>query len=212
LLTRFLPAAPAVVADVGGGPGVYAAWLASRGYHVHLLDPVPLHVEQARALAPLASAAVGDARTLPFADASVDAILELGPLYHLLEAQDRRRALAEARRVLRPGGVLAAAAITRFASTIDGLLKGYMASPEFERIVERLLADGRRVAQLHRELLPLDEVDFGAEGFGARIEPYRSTVPAGGDVELEVAVRRAEPRPLESRVGEAPLAIPARFG
>jgi glyoxylase-like metal-dependent hydrolase (beta-lactamase superfamily II) len=55
--------------------------------------------------------------------------------------------------------------------------------------LDRLLADGRRVAELHRELLPLDDVDFGAEGFGARIAPYRSTVPAGGDVELEVAVR-----------------------
>ena len=35
-------------------------------------------------------------------------------------------------------------------------------------------AEGARLAELHRELLPLDEVDFGAEGFGARIEPYRS--------------------------------------
>ena len=53
-------------------------------------------------------------------------MLLLGPLYHLVDADDRMRALAEARRVLRPGGVLAAAAISRFASTIDGLQKGYM--------------------------------------------------------------------------------------
>jgi hypothetical protein len=55
--------------------------------------------------------------------------------------------------------------------------------------LDGLLADGKRLAELHRELLPLDDVDFGAEGFGARIEPYRSTVKAGEEVELEVTVR-----------------------
>ncbi len=70
-------------------------------------------------------------------------MLLLGPLYHLLEVDDRQRALTEAHRVLRPGGVLAAAAITRFASTIDGLQKGYLASPDFERVIERVLRDGR---------------------------------------------------------------------
>jgi SAM-dependent methyltransferase len=48
LLERLLPAPPARVLDVGGGPGAYAAPLARRGYRVHLVDPVPLHVEQAR--------------------------------------------------------------------------------------------------------------------------------------------------------------------
>ena len=47
LLARHLPPPPAVILDVGGGPGVYARWLASQGYEVHLVDPVPLHVEQA---------------------------------------------------------------------------------------------------------------------------------------------------------------------
>ena len=55
--------------------------------------------------------------------------------------------------------------------------------------LDRLLADGRRVAELHRELLPLDEVDFGAEGFGARIEPYRSQATPGEVVRLSVEVR-----------------------
>src|SRR5437764_15476352 len=48
ILTRYLPQPPAVVADVGGGPGRYAVWLTELGYRVHLVDPVPLHVEQAR--------------------------------------------------------------------------------------------------------------------------------------------------------------------
>jgi SAM-dependent methyltransferase len=70
-------------------------------------------------------------------------VLLLGPLYHLPDAGDRRRALQEAGRVLRPGGVLAAGAISRFASTIDGLVKGLLLDPAFEQIVEQDLVDGR---------------------------------------------------------------------
>jgi ubiquinone/menaquinone biosynthesis C-methylase UbiE len=145
LLERHLPPPPGEVLDVGGGPGAYAIWLAERGYRVHLLDPVPLHVEQVRAAAgrALAGAEVGDARALPFADGCADAVLLLGPLYHLTETADRAQALAEARRVLRPGGVLAVAAISRYASTIDGLIKGYLRDPVFERMVEGALRDGR---------------------------------------------------------------------
>jgi glyoxylase-like metal-dependent hydrolase (beta-lactamase superfamily II) len=58
-----------------------------------------------------------------------------------------------------------------------------------DEYLDGLLAHGRRIAELHRELLPLDEVDLGAEGFAARIEPYRSSVGAGGEVALEVTVR-----------------------
>jgi ubiquinone/menaquinone biosynthesis C-methylase UbiE len=150
LLERHLPEPPAVVLDVGGGPGAYALWLAERGYEVHLLDAIELHVDQARAAAEeqrleLASAVVGDARELPQADGSVDAVLLLGPLYHLQERDDRLRALEEARRVLRPGGLLAAAAISRFASTVDGLARGHFADPRFEAIVERGLRDGRHL-------------------------------------------------------------------
>src|SRR6187402_2149698 len=68
LLDRYLPAPASDVIDVGGGPGRYALWLAERGYRVHLVDPVPLHIEQARAASAsqpgrgLASAEIGDAR------------------------------------------------------------------------------------------------------------------------------------------------------
>lgn len=142
LLQRHLPPPPAVVADVGGGPGRYAIWLAASGYRVHLIDPVHLHVEQAedsarRESVTLASAEVGDARALHLADESVDAVLLLGPLYHLPAREERVRALAEARRVCRPGAVVIAAAISRFAATLDGLRLGMLADPEFAAIAAR---------------------------------------------------------------------------
>ncbi len=128
---------------------MYGLPLAREGYSVHLIDPVPLHVDQAREAsalqrdAPLASAEVGDARRLVCDDNSVDAVLLLGPLYHLTSRDDRLQALREAYRVVRPGGVLAAAAISRFASTYDGLLRGLLVDPGFEEIVERDIREGQ---------------------------------------------------------------------
>src|SRR5207237_579114 len=115
LIRRYLPPPPASVLDVGGGPGVYACWLAREGYTVHLVDATPLHVEQARRASeaqpdyPVASVSLGDARKLEWPDESVDAVLLMGPLYHLTERQDRLAALREAKRVLRSGGYLFAA-------------------------------------------------------------------------------------------------------
>ena len=149
VLERYLPSPPAVIADVGGGPGRYAIWLAERGYAVHLVDPIPLHIEQARADVAtragvvLASAEVGDARALRLPDASADAVLLLGPLYHLPERADRLLALSEAGRVCRPGGVIIVAAISRFASTLDGLRGDYLEDPAFASVAAGDLSDGR---------------------------------------------------------------------
>jgi ubiquinone/menaquinone biosynthesis C-methylase UbiE len=144
LLERHLPAAPARVLDVGGGPGVYAEWLAARGYEVRLVDPAPLHVREATKLAAGRFEAIeGDARALEEPDESYDAVLLLGPLYHLTEREDRRRSLGEAFRVVRPGGVVPAAAISRFASLLDGMYGGYLSDERFWPIVQRDLADGQ---------------------------------------------------------------------
>lgn len=148
LLERFLPPAPATVADVGGGAGAYAIPLASAGYQVHLIDPVPLHAEQAavasqEAGVPLAGITVGDARDLPVADGSADAVLLLGPLYHLTSREDRLTALREARRILRPGGIVVAKALSRFYPAFEELASGTPASPEELADTARFLADGQ---------------------------------------------------------------------
>lgn len=149
IITRYAPRPPAIVFDVGGGPGVYALWLAKQGYEVHLIDATPLHIEQARQAsqaqfdAPLAEIEVGDARSLKHPDTSVDVVLLLGPMYHLTERADRLTALREAHRILKPGGILFAAAISRFASLLDGLRQGLFDDPVFAPIVERDLTDGQ---------------------------------------------------------------------
>jgi SAM-dependent methyltransferase len=126
ILLRHLPPSPAVVADIGGGPGRYALWLAGLGYQVVHRDLMPLHVQQLRQAAggdPAIQSGVADARQLDLADASTDAVLMLGPLYHLDRRGDRLRALTEARRVVRAGGPVFAAAISRWAARIDGVLR-----------------------------------------------------------------------------------------
>jgi SAM-dependent methyltransferase len=142
LLERFLPDAPARIADVGGGPGGHAGWLVDLGYDVVLLDPVAMHVDQAL-LAGVTRAVEGDARTLPWEDASFDAVLLFGPLYHLTDRDDRLRAMSEAARVVRPGGVVMAAAISRFASFVDGLVHDRLADPAFRDIVAQDIEDGQ---------------------------------------------------------------------
>ena len=148
LILRALKPAPAKILDVGGGSGIYSAWLASLGYEVHLLDLVPEHIQQARSRSagqqhPIAGMTVGDARHLEEPDGSMDAVLLLGPLYHLTERQDRITSLKEALRVLSPGGLLFAAAISRFASLLDSLRHGFFEDPLFAPILDRDLTDGQ---------------------------------------------------------------------
>ncbi|HXQ61564.1 MAG TPA: methyltransferase domain-containing protein [Acidimicrobiales bacterium] len=145
ILRRHLPPPPARLLDVGGGTGVHASWLARDGYLVHVVDLTPRHVDMVRGdLSTLGvTADIGDARHLDHPDGSFDAVLVLGPLYHLTERADRLRALREAVRVVGPGGPVAVAAINRFASLFDGLARGFLLDPEFRRIVDQDLADGR---------------------------------------------------------------------
>ncbi len=151
LISRYFPAPPAVIFDIGGGPGVYSLWLARSGYEVHLVDAVPLHIEQARAAAqaqpdhPIASLEIGDARGLAHPDGCADAVLMHGPLYHLTKRADRLTALREAKRILRPGGVLLAVAISRYASIHVGLTRGWIADPEFLQMCRRELDDGQHI-------------------------------------------------------------------
>jgi SAM-dependent methyltransferase len=178
LIRRFALPPPATVVDVGGAAGAYALWLAQAGYSVHLLDPVPRLVAEAQrrsaaAQHPLASCRIGDARTLDIAPETADVVLLLGPLYHLTEAGDRARALREAARILKPDGRLFAAAISRWASALDGLARDLLQDPRFAKIVERDLRDGQ-----HRN--PTERLDYFTTAYFHRPEELAAEVEAAG--------------------------------
>jgi ubiquinone/menaquinone biosynthesis C-methylase UbiE len=148
LLDRLLPVPTARLLDVGGATGAYAVPMCERGYTVDLIDPIPLHVDRAAEIArdrglDGMTSALGDARALNVADDDYDATLLLGPLYHLTDAEDRSRALREAVRVTRPGGVVVGVGISRFASLLDGLKRGVLAEAAFRSMVEQDLRDGQ---------------------------------------------------------------------
>ncbi len=178
ILERLLPPAPASVLDVGGGTGVYALPLADRGYRVHLVDPVPKHVERARELSrasktPLVAVDVGDACGLAALDAGFDVVLLFGPLYHLTDRRDRVNALVEARRVLVPGGLLLSAHISRFASACDGIQKGALRDAPFAAIVDGDLRDG-----IHRN--STDRPDWFTTAYLHRPEDIRPEIEEAG--------------------------------
>jgi SAM-dependent methyltransferase len=184
ILTRVLPAPPARVVDVGGAAGVYSAWLAASGYDVRLLDGSPRLVAEARRrnatlTRKISALDVGDARALPYEDGSADVVLLMGPLYHLPSRDDRVAALREALRVLAPGGLIAVAAISRFASALDGLARGLATDPAFVHMRDRDLVDGQ-----HRNLT--GRADYFTTAYLHRPEELVSELTTSGCLNAQV--------------------------
>jgi len=109
-IKKFLPGSGSRILDIGGGPGRYSIWLAAQGYCVTLgdLSPDLLAIAREKAgeqeveLEQLVEANAVDLSV--FTDNSFDAVLCLGPMYHLLEESDRQAVAGELIRVLKPGG------------------------------------------------------------------------------------------------------------
>jgi ubiquinone/menaquinone biosynthesis C-methylase UbiE len=163
LILRYLSNKPVRILDIGGAAGIYTLWLAEMGHEVHLVDPVPFLVEQAKHISaekeiPVKSFSIGDARQLDFPDDFADIILLMGPMYHLVERSDRLTALKEAYRVLKKEGLIITAAISKFASTLDGFVEGYMNDPAFVPIAEHDLVNGQ-----HRN--PTDNFSYFTDAF-----------------------------------------------
>lgn len=177
-LAEHLPPPPATVLDCGGGPGRFAVELARQGYRVTLFDLSAGNLALARAKAAEAGVTLdsfeqGNALDLGrFADDSFDAVLLLGPLYHLLEEAERQQALAEAYRVLQPGGPLFAAFITRFAAHFDCA----------GRYPERLLAEADVYAEILRSgrLPPTPDAPTAFSAYFARPEEANALIWGAG--------------------------------
>jgi SAM-dependent methyltransferase len=148
MIQETLPPAPARILDIGGGPGRYAIWLAGQGYSVTLLDLSKQNLmlateKSAEAGVAFEAMAHGNALDLSaYPDESFDAVLLMGPLYHLVKQEDRLRAIHEARRVLKTGGRFYAAFICRFSVFRAAAHDFPMEPVELPGIYEQILSDG----------------------------------------------------------------------
>lgn len=138
---------PGRALDLGGGTGPYSVWLAELGWDVTLADLSPELLEIAASSLPAGTVREVveiDARDLSrWDDGTFDAVLSLGPMYHLTSPADRSRAADELARVIRPGGLVAVALMPRYVS-LRRLLslpdeRWQLADPAF---LDRVLDDG----------------------------------------------------------------------
>ena len=123
----------------------------------------------------------------------------MGPLYHLPDAADRVAALREAARVLAPAGLVAVAAISRYASALDGLARGLGADEAFVRIRDRDLRDGQ-----HRN--DTGRPDYFTTAYFHRPDDLREELEAAGFEDVGVLWRRGAR--LDGGGFRAPLAGP----
>ena len=93
--------------DIGAGTGRYTSALMAEGYEVKAVELVRRTIDVFLKREPTADVVQGDARHMPFVPtASADVTLLLGPLYHLIGDDEKLKALKEAKRVTKPGGLI----------------------------------------------------------------------------------------------------------
>ena len=160
IMLENLPKPPAVIYDIGGAYGEYSWWLASHGYEVHLFDLFPKNIEMSKELAVeypdcrLASAEVCDAVNVPRNDKSADAVLLMGPLYHITDYNERISAIRESCRLLKDSGVLFTAGLTPYSVLLHNITvynpfgetpNKTLEDPAFFKMVEREIKDGNHI-------------------------------------------------------------------
>jgi len=149
IIQRYLPEKKKLkILDIGGGCGFYSFWLHELGHKIYLADPVEKNIKIAKDIAKrkkirLESIELGDARQLRFRRGYFDIVLMMGPLYHLTKKKDRIKALREAWRVLRAGGILFGAAISKYAFMMDCFYGGLIKDPASVKIMNRDIRDGQ---------------------------------------------------------------------
>lgn len=147
IIERYIEKLNLEILDIGGGAGFYSFWLQEKGHNVTLVDLSSKNIELVRKHSEttgkrLKKFQIGDALKLDFPDDQFDLVLLLGPLYHLTERSERIKALAEARRVLKPKGVLISAIISRYASLMDGFQRDLVVDNRFFNLLVHDLKTG----------------------------------------------------------------------
>ena len=184
-----------VIYDIGGGIGMYAAWLAKKGNEVHLIELAENAVEYAKANMMQDCrfvAETGNALQVNRSDESADVVLLMGPLYHLRDREERLQALREAFRVLKKGGLLVAAGISKFSSMTWALsvygekknenLVEFLDDPVFFNMIKSEMTTGDHIR-------PKEYPKFIAEAYFTTSEEMKLEIAeAGFEVEKAIAV------------------------
>ena len=194
ILARYIDTGK-VIYDIGGGIGMYAAWLAKKGNEVHLIELAEKAVEYAKANMMQDCrfiAETGDARHINRTDESADVVLLMGPLYHLRDREDRLLTLRESFRVLKKGGLLVAAGISKFSSMTWALsvygekknenLVEFIDDPVFFNMIKGEMTTGDHIR-------PKEYPKFIAESYFTTAEEMNAEVAeAGFTVDKAIAV------------------------
>ena len=194
ILSRYIDTGK-VIYDIGGGIGMYAAWLAKMGNEVHLIELAESAVEYAKANMMQDChfiAETGDARHINRPDESADVVLLMGPLYHLRDREDRLKTLRESLRVLKKGGLLVAAGISKFSSMTWALsvygekknenLVEFLDDPVFFNMIKGEMTTGDHIR-------PKEYPKFIAESYFTTAEEMKEEIAeVGFTVEKAIAV------------------------
>ena len=182
-LREYLPSQGSIL-EIGAATGRYTLALAQHGYHVTAVDLSAAELERCQqriieaGLSDHVQCVVADARNLQAVkDMAYDAVLLMGPLYHLIDESDRRLALQEALNRLRPSGIIVSAFISRFGA-IGDLLASLPNWIDDQEEVQSLLQHGKRPDEFPRG---------GFRGYFVRVEELAPLHEALGCTTLVVA-------------------------
>ena len=182
-LDRWLPETGNIL-EIGAATGRYTLWLAKRGYNITAVDLSETLLKTCREV--ITTAGMHDRVTYHTADArslsgvpgdSFDAVLLMGPLYHLVDEADRLAALRESYRRLIPGGRIFTAFISRLGITGELMRR----TPEW--IEDQ--AEVRSVMTLGRD--PEHHLGGGFRGYFARVDEIAALHEVVGFQTLQLA-------------------------
>ena len=180
ILSRYIDGGK-VIYDIGGGIGMYAAWLAKKGNEVHLIELAENAVEYAKENMMQDChfiAETGNALKINRSYESADVVLLMGPLYHLRDRGERLQSLREAFRVLKKGGLLMAAGISKFSSMTWGLSvygekNDFIDDPVFFNMIKGEMTTGEHIR-------PKEYPKFIAEAYFTTSEEMKSEIAEAG--------------------------------
>ena len=170
------------VLEIGAGTGRYSHALAGQGYAVDAVELIEHNINifrQKTVPGTQVSVLQGNAMDLSgFADSAYGITLLLGPLYHLFTAQDKHKAISEALRVTKPGGVVFAAYIISDASVLfSGFMEKRYALADFIKngAIDPQTFAARSAPELIFELVRREDIDALMRSFSVKRLHYVAT-------------------------------------